>query len=67
MPLKTLCTWKLKSWWHTPVNYSTEENRDRRITNIGYTLRPYLKPSKLIFKKLLGRAIILRSITARQI
>lgn len=47
-------------------NYSTEENGDRRI-NIGYTVRPYLKPSKLIFKKLLGRPIILRSITAGQI
>lgn len=48
-------------------NYSTEENRDRKITNIGYTVRPYLKPSKLIFKKLLGKPIILRSITAGQI
>lgn len=50
---------------HT-CNYSTEENGERRITNISYTVRPYLKPSKLIFKKLLGRPIILRSITAGQ-
>lgn len=71
--LKTLCTWKLQAEVVVAptCNYSTEENRDRRITNytpsLGYTVRPCLKPSEPIFKKLLGRPIILRSIIAEQI
>lgn len=32
-------------------NYSTEENSDRRITNIGYTVRPYSQTEQTNFQK----------------